>query len=365
MQEDSVGPKIRADLTTIPAYKPGRNPEDVARERGFSAAIKLASNETPYGPLPGVAEAITQAGNSINRYPDMFATQLQTSLALYHGVEPSQVVSGCGSVALCELLAQVFALPGDEVIFGWRSFEAYPIIAQRIGARPVQVPNTDDHRIDIAGIAAAVTHRTRLIFLCTPNNPTGTVLSGEELRWLLAEVRDDVVVAIDEAYYDFIIDSSHTSGLELLAHENVAVLRTFSKAWSLAGARCGYLISSNVIAEGVRKIVTPFSNSAPAQAGALAALQQEDEMRRKVSLIIGERERVIKEMRAFSIGLSIPDSEANFFWLPLGTQSSAFAAGCEERGVIVRAFPNEGVRVTVGTHEENTMFLIAAAELFN
>ena len=349
----------RVDLDALPRYVPGRNPADLARELGLPEAIKLASNEVPYGPLPGVVEAVAEAAAGVHRYPDMGVVALRAALAERYGVPAERVVTGCGSVALAEHLVRTACLPGDEVLYSWRSFEAYPIIVATSGVTSVRVPNTAGHGHDLAAMAAAVTDRTRLVLVCNPNNPTGTGLRRAELDRFLADVPDDVLVVIDEAYREFVTDPEVPDGLTAFGDRpNVVVLRTLSKAWGLAGLRIGFLVAQPEVAAAVRKVVTPFSASAAAQAGALAALRQSDEVRRRCALVIAERERVSEALR--KLVPDVPASQANFVWLPLGDRSAAFAAACEARGIIVRPFQGDGVRVTIGTPAENDAFLAAA-----
>jgi histidinol-phosphate aminotransferase len=351
----------RADLAALPSYKPGRNPADLARELGLPEAIKLASNEVPFGPLPGVVEAIAAAAAASHRYPDMGVVALREALGARYGLDPARIATGCGSVALCEHLVKAVALPGDEILYSWRSFEAYPIIAAAAGATSVRVPNTAGHAHDLDAMAAAITDRTRLILLCSPNNPTGTALRADELAWFLDRVPSDVLVVLDEAYREFVTDPFVPDGLAAAGERpNVAVLRTLSKAWGLAGLRVGWLSAPEAVADAVRKVVTPFSVSAVAQAAALAALGQGEEMRRRVDIIIAERSRVLAAVRELVPG--VPHTEANFVWLPIGDVAAGFATACEARGVIVRAFPGDGVRVTIGTPAENDAFLKAAAD---
>ncbi len=337
----------RPDLDALPAYVPGRT---------IPGSIKLASNEVPYGPLPGVLEAITEAAAGVHRYPDMGVVALRDALAERLGVAPERIATGCGSVALAEHLFRATCLPGDEAVYSWRSFEAYPIIAATSGATSVKVPNTAEHGHDLPAMAAAVTGKTRIIMVCNPNNPTGTALRKPELDAFLDAVPEDVLVVLDEAYREFVTDPSVPDGLVTYGDRpNVVVLRTLSKAWGLAGLRIGYLVASPEVAAAVRKVVTPFSASLLAQAAALAALRASDEMSRRAALVINERERVLTAVR--KIFPEVPESQANFVWLPLGDRSAAFAEACERGGVIVRPFQGDGVRVTIGTPEENDAFL--------
>jgi histidinol-phosphate aminotransferase len=344
----------RADLDALPAYVPGRS---------APGAIKLASNEVAYGPLPGVVEAITQAAAGVNRYPDMGVVALRELLAKRLGVGVDRIATGCGSVALAEHLATATCRDGDEIVFAWRSFEAYPIITAAAGASAVRVPNTHDHGHDLPAMAAAVTDRTRLIFVCNPNNPTGTALHTAELTAFLDAVPEDVLVVLDEAYREFVTDEDVPDGLATFGDRpNVCVLRTLSKAWGLAGLRIGYLAAAPEVAAAVRKVITPFSVSGLAQAAALAALQAETEMSRRAALVVAERERVAQAVR--SVLPQVPPTQANFVWLPLaGDAATEFAAACEAGGVLVRPFAGDGVRVSIGTPDENDAFLAIATKV--
>ena len=345
-----MSPLTRPDLERLPSYVPGRT---------VPGAIKLASNEVPYGPLPGVVEAITRAAANAHRYPDMAVVELREKLAARYGVDPERIATGCGSVALAEHLAKATCLPGDEILYSWRAFEAYPILTAVAGATSVRVPNRADHGHDLPAMAAAVTERTRMILICNPNNPTGTAVRRRELDEFLAAVGEDVLVVIDEAYREFVTDPDVPDALTAYGDRpNVVVLRTLSKAWGLAGLRMGFLIASPEVAAAVRKVVTPFSTSAVAQAAALAALDATEEMRRRCELVIAERARVTEAVRKWVP--DVPSSQANFIWLPLGERSAPFAAACAEGRVIVRPFPGEGVRVTIGTPDENDTFLAVA-----
>jgi histidinol-phosphate aminotransferase len=349
----------RADLDALPAYVPGRSAADLARELGVAEAIKLASNEVPYGPLPGVVEAVTEAMLTSNRYPDMGVVALRDKLAERYDASPDRIVTGCGSVALAEHLAKATCLPGDEIVYSWRSFEAYPIIAAGVAATSVRVPNTAAHGHDLDAMADAIGDRTRMVIVCNPNNPTGTSVRKAELDRFLGRVPSDVLVVLDEAYREFVTDDQVVDGLQTYGERpNVVVLRTLSKAWGLAGLRVGFLVAQPDVATAIRKVLTPFSTSLPAQAAALAALEQGPEVQRRCALVVAERDRVTEALR--KLLPDVPTSQSNFVWLPLGDAAAAFGAACEARGVIVRPFQGDGVRVTIGTPEENDAFLAAA-----
>jgi len=361
----------RPVVTALPAYRPGRNPADLAREIGVERAVKLASNEVAFPPLPAVLEAIRVTAGETNRYPDNGATVLTAALAERYGVTPDQVATGCGAVTVCQQLAQAYNDPGTSLAFAWRSFEMYPLLAQVAGARDVRVPlvpgtpggPADTHDLD--GLLAAIDGTTRLVFVCNPNNPTGTAVRRAELERFLDAVPAETLVVLDEAYREFVTDPEVPDGLELMrGRPNVAVLRTFSKAWGLAGLRVGYLLAEDpAVAGAVRKTHVPFSVSTLAQAAAVAALASEPEVRQRCAAVVAERDRLTDALRGR--GLSVADSQANFLWLPLGEQAAEVAAGLEARAVITRPFAGEGVRVTVGTPEEDDVFLAALDDVLD
>ncbi len=355
--------RLRPELDALVAYKPGRSPADLARDLGLDAAVKLASNESAYGPLPSVRALIADATADINRYPDMAATDLIAALGRRYSVSPDRVAVGCGSVGLYQQLIAALAGPGDEVIYAWRSFEVYPILVRISGATGVAVPlHNATH--DLAAMARAGTSRTRMVFVCNPNNPTGTAVHRAGLERFLDAVPDDVLVVLDEAYREFVQDPRVPDGLEYAAQrDNVLVLRTMSKAYGLAGLRVGYCVGPPQVTEALRKVQLPFTVSSVAQAAALASLAAEDELLARVRRTIAERERVQEALRA--LGVNVPTTQANFVWLPLGDAAAAFGAACEERGVIVRPFAGDGVRVTVGTPAENDMFLAIAGDVLS
>jgi histidinol-phosphate aminotransferase len=342
---------VREDLAAIPDYVPGRK---------IDGAVILSSNELPGAPPDAIVAAITAAATQVNRYPAMGSEDLFARLSAEVGVDTDRLALGCGSVSVCQQVIQAICVPGDEVVFSWRSFEAYPILTQVIGAVGRRVPLTVDHRQDVDALLAAVTDATRLVFVCNPNNPTGTVLHTEELVRLLDGVPDHVLVVLDEAYREFVTDPAVPDGLELAAErENLAVLRTFSKAGGLAGVRLGYCVASPAVASGVRKVTIPFSINRMAQAAALASLDVADELRARCAAVVEERERVYRAL--LDLGYEVPASNGNFLWLSLGDRAMAFNEHCAEQKVLVRSFAGDGSRVTIGLPEENDAFLAAAA----
>jgi histidinol-phosphate aminotransferase len=350
---NDVSPRFRPVLATVPAYKPGQAPTAAAGE-----AHKLSSNESPYGPLPSVVEVIAEAAGAVNRYPDNGAAALTAAIAERFAVPVGHVAVGCGSVGVLQQLMEAVGEPGAEVLYAWRSFEAYPPLADLAALTSVRVPLRDDTH-DLAAMAEAITPRTRLILVCNPNNPTGTVVRERELTEFLDQVPADCLVILDEAYREYIRDTDVPDGINLYRDRpNVAVLRTFSKAYGLAGLRIGFLIGHDPVAEAIRKTMLPFTVNAIAQAAAVASLNAEDELLERVETIVKERDRVREALR--SEGWTVPATEANFVWLRLGDQTTAFAQSCDAAAIAVRPYAGEGARISIGTPAANDAFLAAA-----
>ncbi|MBG0827193.1 histidinol-phosphate transaminase [Planomonospora sp. ID67723] len=347
-------PRFRAILDTMPAYKAGK-----AVVSADGRSFKLSSNESPYDPLPSVVEAVAKAATEIHRYPDPAATGLANALAERYGVPPEHVALGAGSVTVAQQLFETVSEPGAEVVYAWRSFEAYPLLADLAGATSVRVPLVEEtHHLE--AMAEAITPNTRMIFVCNPNNPTGTVVHAAELEAFLNRVPEDVLVVLDEAYREYVRDADVTDGLTVYRDRpNVAVLRTFSKAYGLAGLRVGYLIANEPVAAAVRKTMVPFAVNHLAQAAAVASLEAEDELLERVEAVVKERTRVREALIAQ--GWTVPATEANFVWLRLGERTLDFAGACAAEGVAVRPFADEGARISIGSPEANDAFLAAAA----
>jgi histidinol-phosphate aminotransferase len=348
-----VSPRFRSVLDGFPAYKPGRTPVSTTGK-----THKLSSNESPYGPLPSVVEVIAEASRSVNRYPDNGAVALTEAIAARFAVPESHVAVGCGSVGVAQQLFEAVGEPGAEVMYAWRSFEAYPTLAELAAAESVRVPLREDTH-DLAAMADAITPRTRMIFVCNPNNPTGTVVHGHELTAFLDKVPADCLVVLDEAYHEYIRDEAVPDGMTIYRDRpNVAVLRTFSKAYGLAGLRIGFLVANEPVAAAVRSTMLPFTVNLIGQAAAIASLAAEDELMERVDLPVTERTRVREELIA--AGWTVPPTEANFVWLRLGERTMEFAATCEAVGIAIRPFAGEGARVSIGDPEGNDAFLQVA-----
>ena len=357
-----VIPAARPAVQSLPAYRPGKGAAQAEKEHGITNAIKLASNENPQPPLQAIVDAVTQAARGAHRYADHRATALRERLAAWLGVDVATVTVGAGSVGLLQQLFLTFVDPGDEVVYPWRSFEVYPVYTRLMAGREVTTPLTADHAFDMKALTAAVTPSTRMVLLATPNNPTGTALRVSELRAFLAGVSPSTVVVIDEAYREF-LDPAFGDPVRDLVPEfpNVVVTRTFSKAHGLAAIRVGYAIGHPDVISSIDKTLFPFAVNGLAQAAAIAAIDHEDEVNARVQAILGERVRVIEALKG--AGWTLPDAQANFVYLPLGPDSDSVYLEMEKRGVVTRPFSNEGIRITIGSVEENDRFLRTLAEV--
>ncbi|WP_447587547.1 histidinol-phosphate transaminase [Microbacterium lacticum] len=334
--------RIRPEIAALPAYKQGR--------QACADAFKLSSNENPFDPLPGVVQAV-QAAHGFNRYPDATAARLRARLAERFGTTDDHVHVAAGSVSILFQLAQATSGAGDEILFSWRSFEAYPSLATVAGSTAVTVPNDADGRHDLEAMADAVTDRTRMIIVCTPNNPTGPVVTQAGFDAFLARVPADVLIVLDEAYAEFVTDPDAVDGARVLAagHPNVVVLRTFSKAYGLAGLRVGYAVGDPRVLAAARSTGIPLSVTAAAEEAALASLDAEDELRERVAELAARRDELAARLR--ETGWDVPEAQGNFVWLPAGDRALEVAEAFEAAGLIVRPFAGDGVRISIGEAE--------------
>lgn len=346
---------MRAEVAALPPYKQGK--------QAGAEAFKLSSNENPFDPLPGVLARV-QAASALNRYPDAAANRLRARLAERFGVDVDGVHIGAGSVSILAQLVQATSGPGDEVIYAWRSFEAYPWLAVVAGSTAVQVPLTPDARHDLDAMAAAITERTRAVIVCTPNNPTGPIVTQAEFDAFVERVPSDVLVILDEAYAEFVTAPDAADGARVLAggaHPNVVVLRTFSKAFGLAGLRVGYAIGHPRVLDAARSTAIPLSVTAHAEEAALASLDAEAELIERVRTIAERRDRLAAALRA--AGWRIPEAQGNFVWLPSGDETIEVAAAFDAAGLIVRPFAGDGIRISVGEEESVEKVLRIAASV--
>lgn len=354
--------RVRPVVQGLAPYRPGKGAKQAEAEHGISDAIKLASNENPYAPPPSVLSAIRDAAAGVNRYSDHGASELRGKLSRWLGVGQDSVAVGCGSSGLLQQLCVAYVEPGDEVVSPWLSFEAYPLFVALMDGNFVKVPLTSSHRIDLDAVAAAVGPKTKLVMLATPNNPTGCALSTDDLASFMAKVSEDVLVVVDEAYREFSDPALGDPVGDLVGRfPNVVVTRTFSKAYGLAGLRSGYAIADPAIIEQLDKVLLAFSVNSLAQAGAIAALDALDEIQQLIDSLLAERARVVEALR--NAGVALPDPQGNFVWIPIGDAADDVALALEQRGVVVRPFSGDGIRVTISTPAENDRFLATYAEV--
>jgi histidinol-phosphate aminotransferase len=347
----------------IVPYEPGKPVEEVQRELGLARVVKLASNEGPFGPLAEALDALAEAAPELNRYPDGGGFRLRTALAERHNVRFEEIALGAGADGVVDCLAQVSLDPGDEIVCGWPSFPSYVIGARKLGAEPKQVP-LQEGRYDLDALLQAVTERTKLVYVCHPNNPTGTMNTRAELDDYFAQVPDHVVTVLDQAYFEYVDDPDYPDGIEeyLKLGRRIVVLRTFSKIFGLAGLRVGYGVAPEEVVTAIGKVRRAFDITAPAQVAALASLNapgagSELERRRRIN---AEARPVVEDALREHGFEPVGPAVANFVFAEVGEDSRPLFEQLLQEGVIVRPTAGfgapGGIRVTVGTPEENAFF---------
>jgi histidinol-phosphate aminotransferase len=343
--------RLRPDIEALEPYRQGK--------AAASDDFKLSSNENPFEPLPAVLDAMNAA--QINRYPDGSAAELRRRLAERYGVTEHEVQVGAGSVAVLAQLISAASGPGDEVLYSWRSFEAYPGLVTVAGSTSVTVPNTADHRHDLPAMAGAVTDRTRVVIVCSPNNPTSTIVTQAEFESFMAQVPSTVLVVLDEAYIEFVTDPDAVRGIPLIPkYPNLVVLRTFSKAYGLAGLRIGYAVGPEYVMDAARAAAIPLSVIEPAQRAAIASLDHEDQLLERVGRIAALRDEVWQSL--VDQGWDVPRPSGNFVWLTTGGATAEAHDIFARHGIITRAL-GEGLRITIGEAGSVDKLLRAAAEV--
>ncbi|WP_233265581.1 histidinol-phosphate transaminase [Leifsonia sp. AG29] len=352
--DDASGVRLRPEIEAVPAYRQGRP----APADGF----KLSSNENPYPPLPSVVEAVTATLRGLNRYPDATGADLRARLAERHGVGIDQVHLGSGSVALLAQLISAAAHRGDEVVYSWRSFEAYPGLVTVAGATSVPVPNRPDGGHDLLAMADALTERTRVVIVCSPNNPTGPIVTAAEFEQFMTQVPPEILVLLDEAYYEFVTVDGAVDGIPLLhRYPNLVVLRTFSKAYGLAALRIGYAVGPARVLNAARSAAIPLSVTDASRVAALASIDAEDELMERVARVAMRRDRLRDAL--IEQGWNVPQAQGNFVWLATGEQTEAANDAFFDAGLTVRAFPPEGIRISVGEEESVEKLLAVAGDV--
>lgn len=319
---------------------------------------RASANESPYPPPPAVLDAVARAAATAHHYPEVYPEELAVAVAAHHGVPADHVAVGAGAAGLIQQMLHLVARAKGHAVFAWRSFEGYPLIADAMGVPSTRVP-LRGYAHDLPAMAKAVRRRTKVVFVCNPNNPTGTGVDRADLERFLDRVPRRVFVVLDEVYRDFATHPDTADGRSLYPdHPNLVVLRSFSKSYGLAGLRVGYAIGHPGPIAALRAVTMPFLLSRVASDAAVAALAAEAEFRERRAAIAGERERVVEALAA--AGRPVPPSEANFVWLPLGAASGRFAAACEREGLLVHAFGDEGVRATITTPDTNDLLVAVA-----
>jgi histidinol-phosphate aminotransferase len=349
--------RISPDIAGITPYSPGKPIEELERELGITGSIKLASNENPRGPSPKALAALSDATKTLHRYPDGGGHYLRLALAERWKVAPDQIILGNGSDEVITFLTKAFLAPGDEAVMAEPSFIVYKIDVTAEHAKPVTVP-LNEFRHDLPAMAKAVTARTRLVFVCNPNNPTGTYVTAAEVGAFLQAIPPDVIVVFDEAYYEYVTAADYPDTLAILkSGRNVVLLRTFSKIYGLAGLRIGYGLTTPEIVQHLNRIRPPFNTNSLAQKAALAALSDEEHVRESRRLNTEGMGFLTERLTA--LGLTVVPSQANFLYFDVKQDGKAVFEALLRRGVIVRHLGGAFLRVTIGLSQENERFITA------
>jgi histidinol-phosphate aminotransferase len=352
---------VHPDIAALSPYVPGKPIEELQRELGLTRVIKLASNENPLGPSPKALAVINESAATLHRYPDGGAFRLREALADRWKVTSDHIILGNGSDEILGLLARTFLSPGDEAVMGDHTFVIYKMEAMAAHGKPVTIP-LKQWRHDLSAMADAITARTRLLFLCNPNNPTGTMVSAEEVARLLARVPEHVVVVFDEAYYEYVRRSDFPDSMTYVKQgRNAIVLRTFSKIYGLAGLRIGYGVTTPEIANLLNRVRPPFNANSIAQCAALAALSDDEHVANSRAVNQAGMEQVVNGLTA--LGFTPIPSEANFVYFDVGRDGRQVFDSLLRQGVIVRHIEGRMIRVTIGQAEDNHIFLGALARV--
>ena len=350
-ESDSVV-HLRPEIVSLPSYKQGRP--------ASAESFKLSSNENPAPTPRWVDDAINEA--TVGRYPESTSLSVRAKLAAVWGCDVEEIIVGAGSVSVLYQLIQATSGPGDNIVFAWRAFEAYPWTAVVAGAEARRIPNLADHSHDLEAMVDAIDDRTRVVMLCTPNNPTGTAITTADFERFMSRVPETVLVILDEAYAEFSVDPATVRGEEQKGRfPNLVILRTFSKAWGLAGLRIGFAVGHRKILGASNSTAIPMVVTEQAQRAALAVLDHSDDALAIVHEIVERRTELLTALR--EQGWGIPEPHGNFVWLPTGRNTDAAAALLEDGGIIARVFSGDGIRVTVGEPESIPVLLAATARI--
>ena len=352
---------VHPDIAALSPYVPGKPIEELQRELGLTRVVKLASNENALGPSPKAMAVITEGVATLHRYPDGGAFRLRQAIADRWKVSAEQVILGNGSDEILGLLARTFLSPGDEAVMADQTFVIYKMEVMAAHGKAIVVPLVQ-WRHDLPAMGAAITERTRLLFLCNPNNPTGTMVSAEEVARLLRKVPEHVVVVFDEAYVEYVRRSDFPDSMAYVRQgRNAIVLRTFSKIYGLAGLRIGYGVTTREIANFLNRVRPPFNANSLAQRAALAALDDDEHVAKSRAVNQAGMEQVVGGLRA--LGFAPVASEANFLYFDVGREGRLVFEALLRLGVIIRHIEGRMIRVTVGQSDENRAFLAALGQV--
>ncbi|MBN2754799.1 MAG: histidinol-phosphate transaminase [Candidatus Goldbacteria bacterium] len=351
----------KKSVMQIKPYVPGKPAAVVQRELGLKDVIKLASNENPLGPSKAAVKAMAKALNTLNIYPESGAYELRKALAKRLRVKPETLFFGNGSNELLQIIAEAFVSPGDEVMFSAVSFVVYSIAANIAGGTIIQIPQ-DNFRHNIDGFIARLSPKTKLIFICNPNNPTGTIISKAEFEKLMQAVPKNVIVVLDEAYFEYADDKNYPDGIKYLSkYPNLIVLRTFSKVYGLAGIRAGYGVADPEITGIMERIRPPFNINTLAQKGALAALGDKAHMTATLKTNKEGRAYLYAELK--KLGIKYVPTQANFIFIILDKNARIYFEELQKKGVIIRTVFDNFARITIGTMKENKRLIKALKEI--
>ena len=352
---------VHPDIAALTPYVPGKPIEELQREMGLARVVKLASNENPLGPSPKAIAVLTEGAATLHRYPDGGAFRLREALADRWKVTADHVILGNGSDEILGLLARTFLSPGDEAVMADHTFVIYKMEVMAAHGKAVTVP-LKQWRHDLTAMAEAVTPRTKLLFVCNPNNPTGTMVSADEVEQLMARVPEHVIVVFDEAYFEYVRRSDFPDSMAYVKQgRNAIVLRTFSKIYGLAGLRIGYGLTTPEITNFLNRVRPPFNANSIAQRAALAALGDDEHVARSRSVNQAGMEQMVKGLAA--LGFTPIPSEANFLYVDIGQDGRKVFDALLRQGIIVRHIEGRMIRVTIGQVEENEAFLTALAQV--
>ncbi|MBC7074889.1 MAG: histidinol-phosphate transaminase [Syntrophomonadaceae bacterium] len=356
---DFISKKARSEIFKLKPYVPGKPIEEVKRELGLEDIIKIASNENPLGPSPQALKAVQENLNQIHFYPDSNCYHLKKKLSSFTGIEEEGILVGNGSDELLKLIAETFLNRGDEVVFAVPSFVEYEFTAVIMGAECITVPLVG-FKHDLRAMREAVSDKTKIIYICNPNNPTGTIVDADEVDDFMAHIPDDVLVIFDEAYYEYVENRNYANSLKYIKdNRNVITLRTFSKVYGLAGLRIGYALTTPFIAQAVERVTEPFNVNMLAQLAAIAALDDQEHVEKSRQMNFEGKQYLYSEFD--KMGLNYIETDANFIFVDTGKDSQEVFGELLRKGIIVRTgdifgFPTF-IRVTIGTQEENARFI--------